>query len=52
VRELLGRLRDVASGEGNLMPAFIECVQAYATLGEICGVLREVFAEYKSVALW
>jgi methylmalonyl-CoA mutase N-terminal domain/subunit len=30
-----------------LMPLFVEAVSAYATLGEICGVLRDVFGEYK-----
>ncbi len=29
------------------MPRFIEAVKAYATLGEICGVLRDVFGEYR-----
>jgi methylmalonyl-CoA mutase, N-terminal domain len=31
----------------NLMPAIVEAVQAYATIGEMCGVLREVFGEYR-----
>ena len=31
----------------NLLPMILECVQSYATLGEICGVLRSVFGEYK-----
>jgi methylmalonyl-CoA mutase N-terminal domain/subunit len=36
----------------NLLPVILECVESYATLGEICGVLRHVFGEYKpSVAL-
>jgi methylmalonyl-CoA mutase N-terminal domain/subunit len=39
----LAELKTVAAGEGNTMPAFIRCVEAYATLGEICDVLREVF---------
>jgi methylmalonyl-CoA mutase N-terminal domain/subunit len=47
VRNLLTRLRETAQGEGNLLPIILECVEAYATLGEICGVLREVFGEYK-----
>jgi methylmalonyl-CoA mutase N-terminal domain/subunit len=29
------------------MPAIIEAVEAYATIGEMCGVLREVFGEYR-----
>jgi methylmalonyl-CoA mutase N-terminal domain/subunit len=39
----LAELKSVAGGAGNTMPAFISCVEAYATLGEICNVLREVF---------
>ncbi len=31
----------------NLMPAIVEAVQAYATVGEMCGILREVFGEYR-----
>ena len=32
----------------NLMPLILDAVHAYATEGEICGVMREVFGEYKS----
>ncbi|MBS7288194.1 MAG: methylmalonyl-CoA mutase family protein [Candidatus Freyarchaeota archaeon] len=38
--------RESEKGEENLMPAIIEAVKAYATLGEVCGVLREVYGEY------
>jgi len=44
----LARLRDAALGEENLLPPILEAVKAYATVGEICGVLREVFGEYKA----
>jgi methylmalonyl-CoA mutase N-terminal domain/subunit len=44
----LGCLRDVALGEENLLPPILQAVRAYATVGEICGVLREVFGEYKA----
>jgi methylmalonyl-CoA mutase N-terminal domain/subunit len=51
VAAVLAGLRDAASrpgsSEDNLMPHFIECAEAYATLGEQCGVLREVFGEYR-----
>jgi len=47
VQSLLTRLRETAQGKANLLPIIMECVEAYATLGEICGVLREVFGEYK-----
>ncbi len=38
-------------GETNLIPHFIECAKAYATIQEICDVLREVFGEYRPAAL-
>jgi methylmalonyl-CoA mutase N-terminal domain/subunit len=42
------RLRDEADrGDVNLMPAIIEAVQAYATIGEMCNLLREVYGEYR-----
>ncbi len=47
VRELLAHLETAARGSDNLMPLFIECVEADITLGEICGVLRGVFGEYR-----
>ena len=40
-----------AKGEVNLIPHFIQCVKAYATLQEMCDVLREVFGEYRAAAL-
>ena len=46
VRKRLEDLRLAAKGNANLMPSILEAVRAYATLGEICGVLREVFGEY------
>ncbi len=42
----LEALRKVAEGEGNTMPAILDCVKAYATLGEITQVFRDVFGEY------
>lgn len=47
VKQALRRLREDASGSRNLMPAIIEAVRAYATLGEMCGVLREEFGVYE-----
>ena len=47
VQEALEKLRQVARSDENLMPCLIETVQTYATLGEICGVLREEFGEYR-----
>ena len=43
VKQTLKRLEEVAQGKENTMPPIIECVEAYATLGEICDVLRNVF---------
>lgn len=51
VGRLLSRLEDVAREKENLMPAIMECIAAYATLGEICSVLRGVFGEYKSTVI-
>jgi methylmalonyl-CoA mutase N-terminal domain/subunit len=51
VEAALNGLRDAAARPGtsetNLMPHFIRCAAAYATLGEQCGVLRGVFGEYR-----
>jgi len=47
VKDALARLRKAASGSKNLMPAMVEAVSAYATVGEIAGLLREVFGEYR-----
>jgi methylmalonyl-CoA mutase N-terminal domain/subunit len=46
----LARLRTVAEGGDNTMPAIIDAVHAYCTLGEICGAMRAVFGEYKALA--
>lgn len=47
VKAALEKLREAAKGTENLMPYLIDAVKTYATLGEICGVLREEFGEYK-----
>ncbi|MGH2945822.1 MAG: acyl-CoA mutase large subunit family protein [Solirubrobacteraceae bacterium] len=46
VAHALERLRTVCRSDENVMPAVIECVEAYATTGEICDVWREAFGEY------
>jgi methylmalonyl-CoA mutase N-terminal domain/subunit len=47
VESTLRRLEDAArDGHTNLMPPILEAVSAYATLGEITGVFRQVFGEY------
>ena len=45
----LDELKQAAESTENLMPPIINAVRVYATLGEICDVLREVFGEYQQV---
>ncbi len=52
VDRTLARLKNAAGGSDNLMPHILEAVRAYATLGEICDVLREVFGEYQQRAIF
>ena len=47
VKETLEAIRAAAKSTDNLMPKILEAVRVYATEGEICGVLREEFGEYK-----
>ncbi len=47
VKALLARLEAAAKSEVNLMPLFIECVEADITLGEICGQLRHIWGEFE-----
>jgi methylmalonyl-CoA mutase N-terminal domain/subunit len=49
VKKSLVQLKRAAEGSGNLMPPIFDAVKAYATLGEICDVLREVYGEYQQV---
>jgi len=49
VREVLDRLHEATARGENLMPPIIKAVKAYATLGEICDVLREIFGEYQEL---
>lgn len=46
VQETLAKLKAAAEGTDNLYPPILEAVKAYATLGEICDTLRDVFGEY------
>jgi len=47
VQRRLAALRRAAEGTENLMPFILDAVRAYATLGEICRVFRDVFGEYR-----
>src|SRR5688572_8769068 len=51
VQRSLGALRDTATGTGNTMYALLDCVRAYATVGEMCDALRAVWGEYEEVPL-
>ena len=51
VERRLNALRKAAEGEENLMPYLFDAVKAYATLGEMCDALREVFGVYEEVAV-
>jgi methylmalonyl-CoA mutase N-terminal domain/subunit len=47
----LAALRNAARGTDNLMPFIFDAVKAYATVGEICGALRDVFGTHEEAAV-
>ncbi len=49
VSATLARLEDVARSTGNTVPAILECVESYCTLGEICEVFRDVFGQQEGM---
>lgn len=51
VQAALKQLRAAAEGRDNLMPYLVEAVHAYASVGEICAVLRDVWGEYRDVGI-
>ena len=51
VRLTLDRLRGAARTTENVMPPILDAVRAYATLGEMCDALREVWGEYEEVPI-
>jgi methylmalonyl-CoA mutase N-terminal domain/subunit len=51
VRRALDALRDAARGDANTMYPLLDCARAYATVGEMCDALREVWGEYEEVPL-
>lgn len=51
VTRRLGALRKAAEGNENLMPILYEAVKVYATLGEICEAMRDVFGTHEEVAI-
>ena len=48
VKEKLNELKKIAHSSENIMPIMIETVKTYATIQEICDILREAFGEYRS----
>jgi methylmalonyl-CoA mutase N-terminal domain/subunit len=50
VQRTLEALGSAAATDANLMPYILECVRAYATVGEMCDVLRKVFGTYEEPA--
>ena len=51
VARSLQALKTAARGTGNTMYPLMDCVRAYATVGEMCDALREVWGEYEEVPL-
>lgn len=51
VEQSLNELRETLKGDGNTFPAIMEAVRSYATLGEICDVMREVCGAYRETAV-
>ena len=52
VAAALEGLEKAARGTGNTLPAFIRCAEAYATVGEVCDVLRAVFGAQKESVIF
>jgi methylmalonyl-CoA mutase N-terminal domain/subunit len=51
VARTLDNIRKAAQTQANTMPATIEAVREYATLGEICSALRDVYGIYEEPAI-
>ena len=51
VSQVLNKVRQVAQSDENVMPVLLEAVKAYATVGEISSVLRDVFGEYREPSI-
>ncbi len=47
VQKSLANLAEVARSDDNTVPVILECVESYCTLGEICGVFRDIFGEQR-----
>jgi methylmalonyl-CoA mutase N-terminal domain/subunit len=51
VARALDKLREGARGTANTMPLLLDAVRAYATVGEMCDALRDVWGEYEETAI-
>jgi methylmalonyl-CoA mutase N-terminal domain/subunit len=52
VQRLLKELEKAARGESNVMPVLVDCCRAYATVGEMAGVFRDVFGEWQEPSIF
>jgi len=52
VTRTLENLREATEKDYNLMPHILDCVRAYCTLGEICGILREAYGQYQELVVF
>ncbi|MBM4325481.1 MAG: methylmalonyl-CoA mutase, partial [Deltaproteobacteria bacterium] len=52
VTQLLKELEQAAKAEKNVMPYLLECCKAYATVGEMTKVFKEVFGEFKEPSIF
>jgi len=52
VKRQLRKLKEIANSDENLYLAVLEAVESYATVGEVCDVLREVFGQYQEEAVY
>lgn len=52
VKNLLNEIREVIQGTDNIMPSLVKAVKSYVTLGEIIGVMREVFGEFREESIY
>jgi len=50
IEAALGKLRQAAGTSENLLPRILECVESYATVGEISNTLRRVWGEYRETS--
>ena len=51
VQQTLAAMKSAAAGTENLMPRILDAVRAYATLGEMCDALRDVWGEYEETPI-